>query len=60
VTFLSGEDNLAQYRFATKRKPHMFCKTCGTSMLMDFKETAKEGQSTRFGLNVRRFMLRSI
>ena len=29
VTFLSGEDNLIQYRFASKLKPHMSCKTCG-------------------------------
>jgi hypothetical protein len=54
VTFLSGEDNLTQYRFASKLKPHMFCKTCGTSMLMDFKETAEDWQNAYFGLNVGR------
>ena len=52
VTFLSGEDNLTQYRFASKLKPHMFCKTCGTSLLLDFKDTAEDWQNAYFGLNV--------
>ena len=32
-----GYDNLTDYLFGPKKKHHKFCKTCGTSVLIDFK-----------------------
>ncbi len=32
-----GYDNLTSYYFGAKKKAHMFCKTCGSSILIDFK-----------------------
>lgn len=37
VTRSIGYDNLADYLFGAKKKPHKFCKTCGSSILIDFK-----------------------
>jgi hypothetical protein len=28
---------MTEYYFGTKKKAHKFCKTCGTSILIDFK-----------------------
>ena len=37
ITSTIGYENLANYLFGAKKKPHKFCKTCGTSILIDFK-----------------------
>lgn len=34
---LIGYDNMTEYYFGMKKKAHKFCKTCGTSILIDFK-----------------------
>lgn len=31
--------NLAEYYFGAQKKAHKFCKTCGSSVLTDFKQT---------------------
>ncbi|KAE8447468.1 hypothetical protein EG329_010741 [Mollisiaceae sp. DMI_Dod_QoI] len=51
-------DNLGSYRFNTKTKSHKFCKTCGTSVGIDFLR-AEQGEpdpaKDTFGINVRTF-----
>jgi hypothetical protein len=32
-----GYDNMTEYYFGQKKKAHKFCKTCGTSILIDLK-----------------------
>jgi len=46
---LSGEDNLSEYRFNTKRIQHLFCKTCG---IQCFGKGEKDGKQMR-AVNVR-------
>jgi hypothetical protein len=36
VIFTAGEENLSEYFFGNKNKPHRFCPNCGTSSLIDF------------------------
>jgi hypothetical protein len=52
VSFLCGEDKLSAYRFGNRRKPHMFCPTCGTSMFIDFRESDREDERDEIGFNV--------
>ena len=33
----AGYDNLGSYAFNTKTKSHRFCKSCGTSIMIDFQ-----------------------
>ncbi|KAF7981361.1 hypothetical protein HWV62_33825 [Athelia sp. TMB] len=35
VIFHTGYDSLSEYTFNTKRKPHKFCGTCGSSIFLD-------------------------
>lgn len=39
VVFASGADEMTEYRFGGKRKPHRFCPVCGTSVLVHFGES---------------------
>ena len=41
---LVGEENLASYAFKTKTKEHKFCRTCGSSILIDLRRDA-EGET---------------
>ncbi|KJK67869.1 Glutathione-dependent formaldehyde-activating enzyme [Aspergillus parasiticus SU-1] len=34
VVFHRGEDQLAEYRFGNRTKPHKFCPNCGTSAVV--------------------------
>jgi hypothetical protein len=34
-----GYENLGSYQFNTKTKSHKFCKSCGSSILIDFRRT---------------------
>jgi hypothetical protein len=43
---------MSQYRFGSKDKPHKFCPTCGTSMLIDFGESPHESENSRLAINV--------
>lgn len=52
LVFRSGEDDLAQYRFGNKTKPHKFCSKCGTSVLIDFSESPFEREREVVGINV--------
>ncbi|KAB8217862.1 Mss4-like protein [Aspergillus novoparasiticus] len=52
VVFHRGEDQLAEYRFGNRTKPHKFCPNCGTSVLIDFKESQFEKERGRMAINV--------
>jgi hypothetical protein len=52
VSFLCGEDKLSAYRFGNRRKPHMFCPHCGTSIFIDFRESDREDERDEIGFNV--------
>jgi hypothetical protein len=52
VVFESGVDNMSAYFFGGKNKPHRFCKTCGTSILIDFSESKFESERFRIAINV--------
>jgi hypothetical protein len=54
VVFVSGEDKLAEYSFGKAIVPHRFCSSCGTSILLDFKDVTFGGEEQRkkLGVNV--------
>jgi hypothetical protein len=52
VEFLAGEDTMSSYRFGLENKPHRFCPTCGTSILIDFKNSDVERQRQYLAVNV--------
>jgi len=58
IKWLQGYDNLGSYKFNTKTKAHVFCKTCGTSVGIDFLR-AEQGEpdpaKDTFGINIRTF-----
>ena len=39
LTLPIGYDDLGSYAFNTKSKAHKFCKTCGSSILIDFQRS---------------------
>ncbi|KAE8139492.1 hypothetical protein BDV38DRAFT_44187 [Aspergillus pseudotamarii] len=49
--FHRGEDQLAEDRFGNQTKPHKFCPNCGTSVLINFKESPCEQERERMLIN---------
>ncbi|KAL0260749.1 hypothetical protein SLS55_004439 [Diplodia seriata] len=56
VVFSSGEDELSAYRFGNRKKPHKFCRVCGTSILIDFSEADREDEREVTAVNIRTFV----
>ncbi|KAK7954441.1 hypothetical protein PG996_015253 [Apiospora saccharicola] len=56
VVFHSGEHHLSSYRFGGKKKPHKFCPSCGTSVLIDFSESARDVEREVTAINIRTFV----
>ena len=52
VVFQSGLDDLASYRYGKETRAHKFCKTCGTSLLIDLDRVAHEGLKKHMVINV--------
>ena len=52
VEFISGEDKMTAYKFGLRNKPHRFCATCGTSILIDFQNSDVESQRKHLAVNV--------
>ncbi len=52
VEWQSGFDELGSYRFAGQTRAHKFCKTCGTSLIIDF-DKVDESFRQHVALNVR-------
>lgn len=38
IHMFSGSENLVGYKMGAKQKVHKFCKTCGSSILIDFRK----------------------
>lgn len=54
VKFSQGKDKLSEYRFATKTRPHLFCKECGSSIGIDLSNSEEaEGGEKHYAINVR-------
>lgn len=51
ISFIKGEDNLREYSFPPHNRKHMFCPTCGTSMLIISNE--KIPDNGKIGINMR-------
>lgn len=48
-----GEDEMSSYVFASRAKPHRFCRTCGSAMLIDFTACEHATLQTMIAINVR-------
>lgn len=58
VIFHQGYDNLGSYAFNTKTKSHRFCKSCGTSIMIDFQRNLQgetDPAKDILAVNVRNF-----
>jgi hypothetical protein len=53
VTVDCPEGQLTSYRWKAGDKPHKFCKTCGSSMLIDFSESDVPQLKDLMAINVR-------
>jgi len=53
VNFQSGFEDLGSYRFGTETRAHKFCKTCGTSLMIDFDKTESTELRNQVAVNVR-------
>ena len=52
LVFESGYDNLESYYFASQTCQHMFCKTCGTSLMVALDKWPAEHLKKHVALNV--------
>ena len=41
IVFHSGKDHMKTYHFTGGEKSHMFCPTCGSSLMVDFHNTMR-------------------
>jgi hypothetical protein len=53
VVFASPYDELGSYVFGSKSNVHKFCKTCGTSLLIDLENSVYEPLREHYAVNVR-------
>ena len=52
VVWESGYDELGKYEFGSKTRTHLFCKQCGTSILIDFSKVNHQELRNHCALNV--------
>ena len=52
VVFQSGYDDLGSYRFGEETRQHLFCKKCGTSLIIDFDKAREEELRKHVAVNV--------
>lgn len=52
IEWISGEDALVDYKFATEKKAHRFCGRCGSSICMDMTGSWKSWAGDVVGINV--------
>jgi hypothetical protein len=52
VSFQSSYEELGSYAFASQTLVHKFCRTCGTSLLIDFGRAEEEGVREHYAVNV--------
>ena len=52
IEWLSGEDTLVDYKFATGKKVHRFCGRCGSSICMDMSGSWSSWAGDVVGMNV--------
>ena len=53
IEWHSGFEELGSYRFASETRAHKFCRTCGTSLIIDF-DKVDASYRQHVALNVRR------
>lgn len=54
VSFQSPYEELGSYAFASQTLVHKFCRTCGTSLLIDFGRAEEEGVREHYAVNVQK------
>ena len=52
IAFQSPYEELGSYVFASQTRVHKFCKTCGTSLLVDFENAEDESSKKHNAVNV--------
>ena len=52
VSFQSPYEELGSYSYASQTLVHKFCRTCGTSLLIDFGRAEEEGLREHYAVNV--------